>query len=155
MAGAYAVSNFEGAHGRHRAELMAKFSDDCRARWRDEFVRFLPLPEGNAAQDFHRSGRGNWEASVFTLNPTAALLQSGNINALYSEGFHTHARAHNVSDGIEGANLVKMDFLGCGAMNFGLSDSNPRENRQCVLFDKRRKRTGFDQRFDMGVRALW
>lgn len=125
MAGAYAVTNFEGAHGRHRPELVTKFSDDCRARWSDEFVRFLPLPKRNAAQDFHRRGRGNREAPVFTINPTAPLLQSRNINTFYSEGFNTHTCANDVSDGIEGANLVKMDLLGSGAVNFCFGDSDP------------------------------
>ena len=75
MAGAYTVSHFECAHCGHGSKLPAELRHDRRACGRDEFVRFVALPQGDAAEDLQGGGRWDWKTSVLALKPSPAFLK--------------------------------------------------------------------------------
>ena len=154
MAGSHAVTNLERPHGRHGAEMVAKLSHNRRSGWRDEFMCLVALPDWDATEDLEGSRGRNREATVFALKPTASLFKGGNIDALNPQRFHPDARADNIRNRVERADLVEMDVLRRGAVDFGFRNGDPCKNRKRVFLHKRRKRAGFNQGLDVPVRTL-
>lgn len=154
MAGAHSITDLVRPHGRHGTELVAEFRDNRRAGWGDEFVCFLALSQRDATEDLKgRRGRDR-EAAMLALQPTASLLKSGNIDPLHPQRFHPDADTDNVRNRVKRTHLVKVDFLRRGAVYFGLRNGYPGKNRKRVFLHKRRKRTGFNQLFDVLVGTL-
>lgn len=154
MAGANAIPDLLGSHCRHGTELVAELGYDRRASWSDEFVCLFALPERDAAQDLQRRRGRDREPSVLALEPPAALFESGDVDPLNSQRLNSDANADDVRNRIKGTNLVKMDVLRGGAMNFGLGDGYAGKDRQRVFLHKRRKGAGFNQFLDVLVGTL-
>ena len=70
-----------------------------------------------------------------TLEPAGALDNGGGDEPGLAEQFQCDAGAHDVHDGIDRADFVKVDFLWWLAVNFSFCDRNALEDVHGLLFD--------------------
>ena len=133
------VTNAIDSQRRHRPKALRKFGKDCRAGRRDELVGFIDLSERNSPKDL-QSGRGrNGEGAVRALDGPMTFVQSGGEDAFDAERFQSDARHHNVGDGVQSTDFMKMDVACRNSVDLSFRLRNALENPERVFFSERGK----------------
>ena len=108
---AESISDFFRNQRLHRAELLDEFGENGGAGGGYEFMGFVALGKRDAAVGKDRDGRGcgNWKASVGTVNPAGAFHDGRGEHARFSEQFEADRGTHDIDDGINRADFVKVN----------------------------------------------
>lgn|GEM_PF-3250021 len=125
LAGTETVADFLDLHGGHEVKFFRELRGDGGASGRDELVRDVDLPEGDALQNFEGGRSGHGESTVGAVDSAVAVVQAAADDFLHAEGLEANAGEDDVRDGIEGTDFVKVNILGAHAVDFalGLGDS--------------------------------
>ena len=110
FARAKTITDFFSDQISHRLKTFNKFSQQRRARRRDQFMRFVALRNANAAraENGQRRRRRNRKSSVCAIHPTRAFDDRRRKHTRLAQQFQREARAHNVHDGIHCADFMEM-----------------------------------------------
>jgi hypothetical protein len=153
VACAEAVADLLGFERGHKAKVLREFRGDGGTSRGDQLVRFVDLPERDAAEDLECRGGGDGESAVRALHGTVSIVQAAAKDFLHAECFNPHAGQDDVGDAIEGADFVEMDCLGCLTVDFAFGHCDAVKDRDGPLFHEVGEFTAFDHRADFGVGA--
>ncbi len=148
-----AVAYFFRLEARHEAERLAELGDNGGAGGSDELVRFIDLSHGDAGEDFECRRRGERKGPVGALDPTAAVVQGGDVDFVDAQGLDADAGADDVGDGIESTDLMEPDLGRRDAVNLPFRHGDALENTESVLFDKQGEIAVLDELADLRVVA--
>jgi hypothetical protein len=106
----------------------------------------LRYRDAGVAQNIQRGRRGDWEVAMRAIDETGSIDNRTGQHAWLPEHFEANARANDIDDRIDRADLMKMNLLGGHAVNFSFGFGNACENGGGAVFHPRRQFAVVDQR---------
>src|SRR5512144_2631788 len=113
------VADMVHLHFRQGSEGRSQRTYDRGAGGRGKLEHGLGLIGGDAFEQFGRGRGGNGQETVSGLDRAGADVDGRGPDSRDSQKIETDDRAHDVHDGVDGADFVKVDLLRSRRMDFG------------------------------------
>ncbi len=108
-------------------------------------MRLIDLAEWNPPENFQCCRSRDREGAMRAFDGSVALIELGDKYLFNSQRFHADTCADNIRNGIQRADLVKLDIFRGLTVDLSLGHSDPLKDAERVFFDKGRKLTGLNQ----------
>ena len=103
-----------------------------------------------AREEFKRGRCGQRNLAMGGVGPAGTKGKRGGVEFGDAEVVEAGTGADDVDDGVHRTDLVEVDFVAGGAVDFGLGIGEAGEDGDGVVFDGRGKVGGGDERADVG-----
>ena len=97
-----------------------------------------------AAQKVGCGGRRDREAAVGAVDHAAADVEGGAVPAVDGERVDAGAAGYDIDDGVDGADLVEVNFFDVDVVDFGFAGAEEFEGVDGGLFDRSGQVGGVD-----------
>ncbi len=116
-------------------------------------MRHIDLGERNTPENGQSGGGRNRIGTVCTMNGAGTIHRRTGSDPVNAHTLHSDAGTDDIDDGIDRADLVKMNLFDRFAMNGGLGFADPAKDRDRALLHRTVQSAGFDHIADGGERT--